>query len=80
MTPLTRAGETALRVMRQLEMFEDLKRRDPTAEQYLLPWDGRSPRDLTEARKRFILGNEGREPNEDDARIDEQCRRHHYGS
>ncbi len=62
-----------------MDMFEELMRRDPTSSQGLLPWDGRSPRDLTEAAIRFSLGHEGASLNEVDAQIDEQCRRHLYG-
>ena len=47
-----------------------------------LPWGGRSPRVLTEAYQRFSLSHEAATLDEffDDQLIDEQCRRHHYGS
>ncbi len=60
-------------------MFARLAERDPTAAQGLVPWDGQSPRDLTDAAKRFRLGHEGASLMAEDAAIDEQCRRHHYG-
>ena len=47
-----------------------------------LPWGGRSPRHLTDAYIRFSLTHEAATLDEffDDAVIDEQCRRHQYGS
>ncbi len=76
---LTEAGRRLLRRGKQAELFEELVLRDPTAAQGLVPWDGQSPRDLTEAHIAFSLAQEGREPNAVDAQIDEQCRRHLYG-
>ncbi len=50
---------------------------DPT-----LPWGGRSPRVLTRAHERFRLKPSGDAATDfgDDRFIDEQCRRHQYGS
>ena len=62
-----------------MDMFEELILRDPTAAQGLVPWNGQSPRDLTGQQEVVSLAQEGREPNELDAQIDEQCRRHLYG-
>jgi len=62
-----------------MDMFEDLVLRDPTADQGISPWDGRSPRDLTGEQESFSLGHEGASLNEVDARIEEQCRRHLHG-
>ncbi len=76
---LTAAGRRLLLHGQIVDMFEGLRQRDPTAEQGLEPWDGQSPRDLTEARISFKLGHEGASLNEVDAQIDEQCRRHLYG-
>ena len=76
---ITEAGRRRLRFGAQLELFEGLLLRDPTSPQGLEPWDGRSPRELTEAHNRFSLAQEGREPNAEDAIIDEQCRRHLHG-
>ena len=76
---MTEAGRRLLKSMGQQEMFEELYRRDPTAARGLEPWDGRSPRVLTDAHNRFKLGNEGASLNEFDAIIDEQCRRHFHG-
>jgi len=62
-------------------MFEKLIKADPTSEQLgVVPWNGASPRDLTATRIRIRLGHEGASLNEFDAQIDEQCRRHLYGS
>ncbi len=77
---MTAAGRRLLRHGVQSDMFEALIRLDPTADQGLEPWDGQSPRELTEAHIRFSLGHEGASLNEFDALIDEQCRRHLYGS
>jgi len=60
-------------------MFSDLIEADPSADQQLVPWDGVSPRDLTDARKRISLGHEGASLNAFDAQIEEQCRRHLNG-
>ena len=61
------------------DMFQDLREQDPTAAQGLEPWDGQSPRDLTEGAIRFRLALKGASLNEFDAQIDEQCRRHLNG-
>ena len=49
-----------------------------------LPWEGRSPRHLTEAWERFRLQREKTtvigDPEWDEEFLDQQCRRHHYGS
>jgi len=76
---LTQAGERALRRMVQLDLTEGLIAADPTADQGIVPWDGRSPRDLTTVAERISLGHEGASLNEEDARIEEQCRRHLHG-
>ena len=76
---LTEAGKRRVRLWGQGELFKVLELRDPTAAQGLVPWDGQSPRDLTEAAERFSFAQEGREPNAVDAAVDEQCRRHLYG-
>ncbi len=76
---ITEAGRGALRVARQAEMFRRLREADPTSAKGLDPWDGRSPRDLTDSAIRFRLGNEGASLNEVDAQIEEQRRRHLYG-
>ncbi len=57
----------------QLEMF---RMEEPDKS---LPWDGRSPRTLTRAYEAFRLHQRGASLNAEDARIDEQCRRHQYG-
>ncbi len=64
---------------RRLEEY----RRAEEAGQLALPWGGRSPRDLTEAHKRFRLNHETapvEENREEDARLDEQYRRFLHGS
>jgi len=76
---LTEAGRRLLSALGQTRLLEELKRRDPTADQCLVPWAGQSPRDLTEARKGFSLGHEGASLKAEDAQIDEQCRRHQHG-
>ena len=76
---LTDAARRLLTKGRQMDLLEELIRRDPIAEQGLVPWDGQSPRELTEAAVRISLAQEGREPNAEDAAIDEQCRRYLYG-
>jgi len=76
---LTDAGRRLLLHGKTRDMFEELIERDPTAAQGLVPWDGQSPRALTESARSFSLAQEGREPNEVDAQIDEQCRRHLHG-
>ncbi len=76
---LTEAARRLLRHGRTADMFEELIRRDPSADQGIAPWDGQSPRDLTDARIGVSLGHEGASLNEEDARIEEQRRRHLYG-
>jgi len=76
---LTPAGRRVLARGVQVDLFEGLIVADPTAEQGIAPWDGQSPRSLTEAQKRLSLGNEGASLNAVDAQIEEQCRRHLYG-
>ena len=76
---LTAAGRRMLRHGATTDMFKELIRRDPTAEQGIVPWDGQSPRDLTESSESVSLGLEGASLNEEDARIDEQSRRHLLG-
>jgi len=76
---LTAAGRRLLLHGKTLDVFEELVQRDPTAAQGLVPWDGQSPRDLTEHRIDISLGHEGASLNDEDARIEEQCRRHQYG-
>ena len=60
-------------------MFARLAEADPTADQQLVPWNGQSPRDLTEANERISLVREGASLMAEDAKIDEQCRRHLHG-
>ena len=79
MMALTAAGRRLLRLGAQAEMFEELVRRDPTADQGLAPWDGQSPRELTEAARGITSFMEGASPTEEDAKLDEMCRRHHHG-
>ncbi len=76
---LTDAGRRLLTHGKTQDMFEELIRRDPTSAQGLLPWDGKSPRDLTEYQLRISLGHEGASLNAEDAQIEEQCRRHLHG-
>ena len=78
---ITRAGKEALRLMGQMDLFDPLKQRDPTAcGKAGEPWDGMSPREvLTRERESFSLGHEGASLNADDAEIEEQCRRHLHG-
>jgi len=76
---LTDAGRRLLLRGKTRERFEELVLRDPSAEQGLVPWDGRSPRELTEAAISFSLAQEGASLNEFDAQIEEQCRRHLHG-
>jgi len=76
---LTAAGRRLLERGIQQDLFEELVLRDPTAAQGLVPWDGKSPRDLTDAQMRVSLGHEGASLNAEDAAIDEQCRRHQHG-
>jgi len=76
---LTRRGKEALERMRIRDVNLQLLLRDPTADLGNDPWDGQSPRDLTEARNSFILGHEGASLNAESLRIEEQCRRHLYG-
>ncbi len=47
-----------------------------------LPWGGRSPRVLTKAYEEYTLRCVATPLDEwlDDEELDEQCRRHHYGS
>jgi len=79
MMALTAAGRRLLTHGKTRDLFEELIRRDPTALQGNVPWDGRSPRGLTRSAESFSLGHEGASLNEEDAQIDEQCRRHQYG-
>ncbi len=64
--------------MDQLDMF---RQADPDESQ---PWGGRSPRVLTRAYQKFNLEPLGDDVNgfspEEDAKIEEQYRRFHYGS
>jgi len=63
--------------------LDELRLADPIAEQRLLPWGGRSPRELTQAALARSLAPRGAvaEPiSDEDALIDEQCRRHFHGS
>ncbi len=76
---LTAAGRRLLKRGAQLDLFEELIRRDPTADQGLIPWDGISPRDLTECRKRISLGHEGTSLTPEDAQIEEQYQRFLHG-
>ena len=76
---MTEAGRRLLERGDTADMFEGLERSDPTAEQGIDLWDGRSPRELTEAAISFSLAQEGASLNEFDAIIDEQCRRHFHG-
>jgi len=76
---ITKSGREVLDRMVQTDLFERLKVADPSAARGLVPWDGRSPRDLTAARKGVSLGHEGASLNEVDAAIDEMCRRHFHG-
>jgi len=74
---LSRRGKEALERMRIRAVSKQLMLRDPTAAQGLTPWDGKSPRGLTEAAIRFSLGHEGASLNE--IAIEEQSRRHLLG-
>ncbi len=76
---LSRRGKEALERMRIRDRSSQLELLDPTAEQGIVPWDGRSPRGLTRQALGIRLGHEGASLNEFDARIDEQCRRHLHG-
>ena len=78
---ITKAGKVALKLLEQIEIFEPLKLRDPTACGVAGdPWDGMSPREvLTRERERISLGHEGASLNAADAEIEEQCRRHLHG-
>ncbi len=76
---ITTAGRALLKRMELAESFGPLIQRDPTADQGIDPWDGQNPRDLTESAIRFRLAQEGASLNADDARIEEQCRRHLHG-
>jgi len=76
---LTAAGRRLLTHGKTADMFEDLIQRDPTAAGGLVPWDGRSPRDLTTARLCISLRHEGASLNEIDEQIEEQSRRHLLG-
>ncbi len=67
---ITKAGRKKLAFGAQLELGQGL-----------VPWGGQNPRDLTESAIRFRLAPQGREPEYgSDAFLDEQCRRHQYGS
>jgi len=72
-------GRRILQYGKTADMFARLAEADPTADQRIDPWNGQSPRDLTEASIRFSLGHEGASLNAEDARIEEQCRRHLHG-
>jgi len=76
---LTDAGRRMLQLGETADMFEDLKRRDPSAAQGNVPWDGQSPRDLTKVAISLILDHEGASLMREDARLEEQCRRHQHG-
>jgi len=76
---LTAAGRRLLLHGKTADMFARLAEADPLADQDLEPWDGQSPRDLTEVQLSLNLGHEGASLNEVDAQIEEQCRRHLYG-
>ena len=78
---LTRAGRHVLNRMVQTEMFAKLATADPTAcGKSGAPWDGMSPRELlTRDREGISLGHEGASLTPEDARIEEQCRRHQHG-
>ncbi len=76
---LTRRGKDQLQRLRILAINGKLLQRDPTAEQHLVPWDGVSPRDLTGQPKGFSLEHEGASLIDEDAQIEEQCRRHLNG-
>jgi len=76
---LTRAGKRVLERMRKDQVIEQLMLRDPTADQGNTPWDGQSPRDLTEARNGVSLGHEGASLMATDAEIEEMARRASHG-
>ena len=76
---ISAAGRRILQYGKTADMFARLAERDPTAEQGIEPWNGQSPRDLTEVQISLKLGNEGASLNAEDAALDEQCRRHQYG-
>ena len=76
---ISKAGRDLLRRGQQMELFDRLIEADPTSPHGLEPWDGRNPRDLTRAAESFRLGHEGTSLTAEDARIDEQCRRHQHG-
>ena len=71
---MTEAGRRKLDELRKDQI-------DPQ-QQLLLPWGGRSPRALTRAAKLFNLESQDDDANAtaEDLRIEEQCRRHQYGS
>ncbi len=72
---LTRAGVVALKELRKVSQSPG------SGVQLELPWGGRSPRTLTQAFQRFSLQHEAARLEElDDEIIEEQCRRHLYGS
>ncbi len=59
--------------------LDALRLLDPSSEE---PWGGRSPRVLTRGYELFSLSHEETtfETVWDDTVLDQQCRRHHYGS
>jgi len=69
---MTAAGRKALEELRKAEELGQLE----------LPWEGRSPRDLTRAAAQFRLKaqDDDVEALSEDERLDEQCRRHFHGS
>jgi len=76
---LTAAGRRLLERGVTGDLFEELIERDPSAEQGLIPWEGRSPRGLTRVAVDVKLVREDASLNEVDAQIEEQCRRHLQG-
>jgi len=76
---ISAAGRRILQYGKTADMFARLAEADPTADQHLEPWDGQSPRDLTRIAVRIRLGHEGASLNAEDARLEEQCRRHLNG-
>ena len=68
---MTAAGRRALEALRRARELGQLD----------LPWGGRSPRELTDAWKRFSLRqrDDENEGSASDEMVDEQCRRHQHG-
>ena len=64
-----------------LRFLDELRVEDPQLE---LPWEGRSPRVLTQAYQKFTLSRETAPPmvefEFDDQILDEQDRRFHHGT